>query len=188
MATKKLYIDANTGTMLIASESLPITNDVLVGAPVNYAENLYFHSGLDYAQIRGLITPAFAVNFAAVERELVTWSDGSKGCGGGCFITEACAESLGLADDCYELTTLRNFRDTYMSTNAESLIDEYYDTAPKVVAFIKRQGKSKSKLIFTELYENYVLPSVKAIETGDFKKALELYKTGCYKAQELAGL
>lgn len=33
---------------------------------------------------------------------------------GGCFLTSACTEAKGLADDCYELTMLRAFRDEYL--------------------------------------------------------------------------
>lgn len=187
MATRKLYIDANTGVMLIANQSLTIDSNVK-NSPTCFANDLYFHSKFDYIQIKGKLTPSTTLTFPSLAMELITWSDGSKGCGGGCFITEACVESLGLADNCYELTTLRNFRDSYMLANAETLIDEYYDNAPKVVAFIKAQGKSQSKAIFTKLYNEYIIPSVGAIERGKLQEALDLYKTGCYEAQRLAGL
>ena len=34
---------------------------------------------------------------------------------GGCYLTSACMYSKGLPDDCYELETLRNFRDTWLN-------------------------------------------------------------------------
>ena len=32
----------------------------------------------------------------------------------GCYLTSACVEAMGLADDCYELTVLREFRDAWL--------------------------------------------------------------------------
>ena len=49
------------------------------------------------------------------------------------------------ADDCEELTTLRNFRDTYVknSVGGEALIDEYYKIAPDIVAKINASDKKE---------------------------------------------
>lgn len=33
----------------------------------------------------------------------------------GCFLTSACTEAHGLPDDCYELTTLRKYRDSILA-------------------------------------------------------------------------
>jgi hypothetical protein len=54
---------------------------------------------------------------------------------GGCFLTTACVEHVGLADDCHELEALRNFRDTYVKhlPNGNALLVEYYSRAPKIV-------------------------------------------------------
>lgn len=54
---------------------------------------------------------------------------------GGCFLTTACCQYKGLPDDCYELTTLRNFRDTYLKTTeaGNALVEEYYRIAPSIV-------------------------------------------------------
>lgn len=74
MATKKLYIDANTGVMLIANQSLDITSSVLT-EPKCYVNDLYFHSGLNYIQIKGNIIAATTVTFPLLERTLKTWDD-----------------------------------------------------------------------------------------------------------------
>ncbi len=58
--------------------------------------------------------------------------------GRGCFLTSACVEYLGKADDCEELTVLRVFRDSYMRKTEEgkALVKEYYEVAPKIVEAI----------------------------------------------------
>lgn len=63
----------------------------------------------------------------------------------GCFLTSACVEYMQKADDCEELTTLRNFRDTYVknSVGGEALIDEYYKIAPNIVAKINASDKKE---------------------------------------------
>lgn len=56
----------------------------------------------------------------------------------GCFLTTACVNYAGLPDDCFELQTLRNFRDNYLASTAEGqdLIELYYREAPIIVDFI----------------------------------------------------
>lgn len=53
----------------------------------------------------------------------------------GCFITTAVCEYYNKPDDCYELTVLRDFRDSYMLKNNElsKLVNEYYEIAPDLV-------------------------------------------------------
>lgn len=58
------------------------------------------------------------------------------GLGGGiCYITTAICEASGKPDDCYELTTLRNFRDNWLAKQPDglALINKYYETAPGIV-------------------------------------------------------
>jgi hypothetical protein len=63
-------------------------------------------------------------------------SGGSNNMSAGiCFLTTACCEHKGLPDDCEELTTLRNFRDTFVP---KDLIEEYYRIAPNIC--VKLQG------------------------------------------------
>lgn len=52
-----------------------------------------------------------------------------------CFLTSACVGYMGKADDCYELTTLRSFRDGYLMKcdGGKELVDEYYKIAPQIV-------------------------------------------------------
>jgi len=77
---RRLYISGNDGTVLISNT---VPNDSLAAAnPFGYREYLYFHSGLPYIQIKQTIS-AGNLTFAAQARGTTSWSDGSKGCGGG---------------------------------------------------------------------------------------------------------
>ena len=95
---------------------------------------------------------------------------------GGCYLTSACMVSKGLADNCYELETLRNYRDTWLKSTEEglSVIAEYYAIAPKIVGAIDKRNDSNS--IYDMLYEKMVLPCVKFIEEKRYQETLELYR------------
>lgn len=95
---------------------------------------------------------------------------------GGCFLTSACVEAKGLPDDCYELTTLRKFRDEYI-TNQEGgkcEIAHYYHVAPAIVERIKKS--SNAMATFEKIYADLVIPCVKLIEDGDYVSAHNKYR------------
>lgn len=96
--------------------------------------------------------------------------------GGGCFLTSACVEAKGLSDDCYELTTLRQFRDGYMANQecGKCEIAHYYNVAPAIVEKIKCSENAKA--IFDKIYEELVLPCVKLIEEGQLAQAHKKYR------------
>ena len=93
----------------------------------------------------------------------------------GCFLTSACVEHLGKADDCYELTTLRHFRDAYLAQlpDGEALVKEYYEVAPKIVENINKSGE-------TEKYYSYIYSEIQKcienIEKGNNEETLLIYK------------
>lgn len=92
-----------------------------------------------------------------------------------CFITTAVCEYFNKADDCYELTTLRCFRDQWLihQPDGEKLIEEYYYIAPDIV---KKLEKSTVKdLIYNELWDTYISLCIKYIENNDFESCKELY-------------
>lgn len=95
---------------------------------------------------------------------------------GGCYLTSACIAAKGLPDDCYELQTLRHFRDTYLESkeNGASDIEHYYRVAPRIVYEISSQVNPQ--VIFSELYEKLVLPCVTLIEQAKLEDAYLLYK------------
>lgn len=66
----------------------------------------------------------------------------------GCFLTTACVEYAGLADDCKELQVMRNFRDTYVRNldNGSGILAEYYTAAPLIVQRIRSAPNSNEVL------------------------------------------
>jgi hypothetical protein len=56
-----------------------------------------------------------------------------------CYFTTACTQYYGLSDNCYQLETLRRFRDTEMikAVKDRELVKLYYNVAPKIVEKIK---------------------------------------------------
>lgn len=83
-----------------------------------------------------------------------------------CFLTTATVDALGLNDDCWELETLRRFRDDILlpDINGRTLVDEYYRVAPKIVADISLQHNSNH--IWKRTYARYILPSALMAKLG----------------------
>lgn len=103
---------------------------------------------------------------------------------GGCYLTSACMYSKGLPDDCYELETLRNFRDTWLKNSEEGqeIIKEYYEVAPKIVSAINETKESKK--VYDMLYEKMVQPCVKLIEQKKYKETVHLYRSMTMQLKE----
>lgn len=95
---------------------------------------------------------------------------------GGCYLTSACVKAKGLPDNCYELETLREFRDNWLKkqSGGPEEIAEYYATAPKIVTQINRRGDAKQ--IWRDLYNTLVMPCIQLIQTGKPEEARALYK------------
>ncbi|MBK6338765.1 MAG: hypothetical protein IPF63_03975 [Bacteroidetes bacterium] len=93
----------------------------------------------------------------------------------GCFLTTACVGALGKKDDCYELQTLRAFRDTILKKNNKglNLINEYYKIAPKIVNQIN--SSSENKVEYKNIYNKMILPTIDAIENKENQKAIDIY-------------
>lgn len=94
----------------------------------------------------------------------------------GCYLTTACITAKGLPDDCYELETLRKFRDNWLKhqPGGEEIVAEYYRLAPEIIRNVEKSGKSES--VFKALYEKLVSPCVQYIEEGKPNEALSLYQ------------
>lgn len=92
-----------------------------------------------------------------------------------CYITTAACESQGRADDCYELTLLRDYRDSYLMSSAEGaeLVEEYYNIAPTIVNRISRQKNAKE--LYGEIWDSYLIPCVHLIEEGEQEACRERY-------------
>ncbi len=96
---------------------------------------------------------------------------------GGCYLTSACVDAMGMADDCHELTVLRTFRDGYLSKQdgGKEEICEYYQIAPQIVDGIRESPNSDKAL--ARIYEQLVEPCVKLIEHGECEVAHRLYRS-----------
>lgn len=94
-----------------------------------------------------------------------------------CYITTAVCQSLGRPDDCYELNTLRGYRDSYLLSTAEgrAMVDEYYNIAPTIVKRIDKQEDSDR--IYREIWNTYLSPCITMIENGENEKCRDLYSS-----------
>jgi hypothetical protein len=106
---------------------------------------------------------------------------------GGCFLTTACVDAMGMADDCWVLQAARKFRDGFMAETPEKSqeILEYYETAPAIVEKINKYPDARR--IWKRLFWGYITPFVNEARLGNNEKAYELYKKLIKRAKELAG-
>jgi len=91
-----------------------------------------------------------------------------------CFLTASCCELVGLADDCFELRTLRRYRDEVLAEmpGGRGDIERYYGIAPVILASIRRKGRKRELLV---LYFTHVLPSAVLARVGLNRTARRLY-------------
>src|SRR5690606_2326709 len=77
-----------------------------------------------------------------------------------CFLTSACCTVLGLGDDCWELATLRRFRDGYMQGFAQGRADvaRYYAEAPAIAQALVSSAAGRRRLL--RLYWRTIVPAV----------------------------
>lgn len=94
----------------------------------------------------------------------------------GCYLTTACVDYFGKPDDCYELETLRSFRDGFMQTSTEmkEAAKKYYVIAPKIVAKINSLPNKAS--VYQKMYTDLVQKCINLINKGKNKEAYETYK------------
>ncbi|MDD7267047.1 MAG: CFI-box-CTERM domain-containing protein [Lachnospiraceae bacterium] len=92
-----------------------------------------------------------------------------------CYITTATCQALEKSADCHELAVLRRFRDECLlqTEQGRRLVAHYYDTAPTIVNRIREQKQAEE--IFSSLYESYISPCVRLIESGQAIEAVSLY-------------
>ena len=109
---------------------------------------------------------------------------GTAETGGGCYLTTACMveKNANFDDNCYELTTLRNFRDSYMKKYHEEDILYYYETAPKIIEAINKLSNRKS--IFHNMYDELVKAVILYLENFEFEKAYSYYKDYTCRLEE----
>lgn len=98
------------------------------------------------------------------------YSSGSSGC----FLTTACCEQMGLADDCEELTVMREFRDSYLLRNSvgEEIVKSYYKVAPQIVE--KINARNDKEKIYKEMYQK-IVKIVELIKAAEGDEAVAEY-------------
>ncbi|SDU32268.1 CFI-box-CTERM domain-containing protein [Stappia sp. ES.058] len=97
-----------------------------------------------------------------------------------CFLTTACCVHMGRADDCFELRSLRAFRDGWLSARPGGLaaIAEYYRIAPGIARAIQNDRATLARV-----YWGTILPCVAATRLGAHGLAFRLY---CRMVRRLA--
>ena len=93
-----------------------------------------------------------------------------------CYLSTACIRAKHLTDDCDELNTLREFRDTYLLNFEEGKKDvsHYYNIAPKIVFAI--DSNENAKMLYCDIYDNLIVPCVELINNREYNEAHILYK------------
>lgn len=101
---------------------------------------------------------------------------------GPCFLTTAAVDMLGLPDDCWELATLRTFRDGWLTKQpgGAEQIAEYYARAPAIAARLAEDPQRLSRLYLT-----HILPSAIAARLGLNSLARALYVGMMHKVADL---
>ena len=114
-------------------------------------------------------------NEIALDFCLSTVYNGKKIAKKKCFLTTACTQARGLPDDCFELTTLRAFRDDYLLRlpGGPAVVQAYYDLAPRILEGIESSTDADARL--EQLYDELVAPCVGLIVSGKEQAAVELY-------------
>ncbi len=124
------------------------------------------------------ITPAANVGVLHQNRAPVLPGGGGGGGGGccKCFITNAVCATLGKPDDCFELTTLRFYRDEVLRRTAagRDAIAEYEDIAPGIVQAIAMRPDAVQ--IHHQLFHAFIRPAVEAVSRHEFDLAFTIYR------------
>jgi|GEM_PF-2392431 len=89
-----------------------------------------------------------------------------------CFLTTAACDGVGLADDCWELRTLRRFRDGWLARQPGGAEDiaRYYREAPAIAEKLRSDPEALLKLYWTR-----IIPSALAAQFGANHLARRLY-------------
>jgi hypothetical protein len=93
----------------------------------------------------------------------------------GCFITTACCETLGLDGDCFELRSLRRYRDQVLVLRPGGADDiaAYYELAPLILARLPHETRTRR---LRSIYARYILPAALSARLGLHRLAYRLYR------------
>src|SRR5262245_14909519 len=118
-----------------------------------------------------------ALHWAVQHKDELAKSFDEKNCtppAKGCFLTTACCEVLRLSDDCFELRTLRRYRDRVLidMPGGRAAIAAYYLVAPSI---LERLPKHERAATLLSVYMRFILPSAVAARLGLNRLAYSLY-------------
>lgn len=102
-------------------------------------------------------------------------SDGQEH-GGGCYLTTAMCNVLGKEDDCYELNTLRVFREKYMRNDEEGkkLLKEYDRISPPIAS--RLLSSERKEEIASNMLKTFINIAIEKINGGNNIEAINIYK------------
>jgi hypothetical protein len=92
-----------------------------------------------------------------------------------CFLTTACCGIIGLDDDCFELRSLRAFRDRALPSlpGGRRDVAEYYVLAPVILDAMQRTG---SQRVLLRYYVSHILPCAVLARLGLNVATQRLYR------------
>jgi hypothetical protein len=90
-----------------------------------------------------------------------------------CYITTAVMNSEG-QDNSPELKSMRHLRDRFVNWFAAEEVNNYYKTAPRIVAGINRQPQKRE--IYHHLHSEFIVPAHKQVTQGNYGSAYKIYK------------
>ncbi len=104
----------------------------------------------------------------------------------GCFLTTATVGAIGLADDCWELQTLRRFRDKILkpTQDGRKLVETYYEIAPRIVDNIN--ARPDAEKIWRRTWGFGIFPAAIAARLGFNKVAQSIYHNMTTRLHKLA--
>jgi len=107
--------------------------------------------------------------------------------GGGCYISTAVTEGLGLSDGCLVLQKLRCFRDEIIirKMGQQALVDDYYSRAPRILQAITAQLNPQTW--YRDIYHRWLVPCVGKIDAGQFASAVQLYSAMVISLEKALG-
>lgn len=107
--------------------------------------------------------------------------------GDSCYITTATCLNSHKPDNCLELTSLREFRDSYMYKTPERRQEliEYYAESPLLVCKINSLSASVRDHIYSVMERFFILPAVVAFKSGDFEMTHRIYSALVRFAKEV---
>lgn len=101
----------------------------------------------------------------------------------GCFLTTAACEHRGLPDDCFELSTMRDFRDRVLleTPAGQAMVRHYYEVAPRLVPLM--HDRQTADWAWSQIQE-----TVRHLSEQQHEAAIESYRQLVEVMMRKAGL